>query len=63
MPYFEKRCGKNCFVCKHLDIKTDELGYPYEHECLRYGDAINPADILLDKQNFALREYANEIAR
>lgn len=33
-------CNKDCTKCKHLSSKTDDKGYPYGYECLKYGDSV-----------------------
>ena len=53
---FEKKCRKNCFSCDKLNIKTDGNGYPYEHECLRFNDAIDPNIIVFDKKCLSVWE-------
>ncbi len=34
------KCNKNCTNCKYLNGKTDDKGYPYAYECLKYGDSV-----------------------
>ena len=33
-------CKKNCNDCKNLNIRVDDKGYPYGHECMKYGDSM-----------------------
>lgn len=33
-------CSKNCISCKRLNIKTDDKGYPWGYECMKYGDSV-----------------------
>lgn len=33
-------CRRNCNMCKHLSGRTDDKGYPYGYECLKYGDSV-----------------------
>lgn len=33
-------CEMNCKYCRHLNIKTDNKGYPWEYECMKYGDTV-----------------------
>ena len=33
-------CDKDCTDCKKLNIKTDNLGYPWGYDCLKYGDSV-----------------------
>ncbi len=35
-----KICNRNCQNCKKLNIRTDDKGYPYGYECLKYGDSV-----------------------
>ena len=30
------QCIKNCRKCKQLNGKTDDKGYPWGYECLKY---------------------------
>lgn len=47
-------CNKDCKKCKSLNIKTDDKGYPWGYECLKYGDSVckehfgNGKDFLTD---------------
>lgn len=34
-------CNKDCKKCKSLNIKTDDKGYPWGYECLKYGDSVS----------------------
>ena len=34
------KCNKNCNKCRQLNIRTDEKGYPYGYDCLKYGDSV-----------------------
>lgn len=33
-------CSRDCKKCKQLNVKVDNLGYPWDYECLKYGDSI-----------------------
>ena len=33
-------CNKNCNKCKKLSVRTDDKGYPYGYDCLKYGDSV-----------------------
>lgn len=33
-------CNRDCTKCKKLNIKTDDKGYPWEYECLKYDDSV-----------------------
>lgn len=37
-------CNRNCNKCKQLNGKTDDLGYPWGYECMKYGDSVFPED-------------------
>ena len=34
------QCNKNCNKCKRLNIRTDDKGYPYGYDCMKYGDSV-----------------------
>ena len=34
------KCNKNCNKCRKLNVRTDEKGYPYGYDCLKYGDSV-----------------------
>ena len=34
------KCSKNCSKCKMLNIRTDDKGYPYGYDCMKYGDSV-----------------------
>ncbi len=33
-------CNKDCNKCRQLNTKTDDNGYPWGYECLKYGDSV-----------------------
>lgn len=33
-------CNKDCNTCKQLNIRVDNLGYPWGYECLKYNDSV-----------------------
>ena len=33
-------CNRNCIKCKHLNTNTDNKGYPYGYECLKYKNSV-----------------------
>ena len=33
-------CNRDCTKCKKLNIKTDDKGYPWGYECLKYDDSV-----------------------
>lgn len=33
-------CNKDCNKCKQLNVKTDDKGYPWGYECMKYGDSV-----------------------
>ncbi len=33
-------CNRNCEKCRQLNIRTDDKGYPFGYDCLKYGDSI-----------------------
>lgn len=35
-----KTCNQDCQECKHLNGKTDDKGYPWGYECLKYRDSV-----------------------
>lgn len=35
----KKTYNKDCRECKYLTTKVHDKGYPYAHECLKYGNS------------------------
>ena len=35
-----KKCNKNCEDCSYLNTKTDDKGYPWGYECIKFGDSV-----------------------
>lgn len=33
-------CNRDCEKCKHLNAKTDNKGYPFGYECMKYWDSV-----------------------
>ena len=33
-------CNKDCSKCKQLSGRTDDKGYPFAYECIKYGDSV-----------------------
>ncbi len=33
-------CHKDCENCESLNVRTDDKGYPWAYECLKYGDSV-----------------------
>lgn len=33
-------CNRDCEKCKQLNIKTDNKGYPWGYDCMKYGDSV-----------------------
>lgn len=33
-------CDNDCKQCKYLSGRTDDKGYPYGYECMKYGDNV-----------------------
>lgn len=33
-------CNRNCEKCRQLNIRTDDKGYPFGYDCLKYGDSV-----------------------
>lgn len=33
-------CNKDCSKCKKLNTRTDDKGYVYGYECVKYGDSV-----------------------
>lgn len=44
------QCNKECNNCKYLGARTDEKGYPFGWECLKYNDSINKEDFQSTKE-------------
>ena len=34
------QCNRNCEKCKQLNVKTDDKGYPFSYECMKYEDSV-----------------------
>lgn len=33
-------CNRNCEKCRQLNARTDDKGYPFGYDCLKYGDSV-----------------------
>lgn len=33
-------CNKDCSKCKQLNGRTDDKGYPFGYDCMKYGDSV-----------------------
>lgn len=33
-------CNKDCSKCKQLSGRTDDKGYPFGYDCMKYGDSV-----------------------
>lgn len=33
-------CNKDCNKCKQLNGRTDDKGYTFGYECMKYGDSV-----------------------
>lgn len=33
-------CNKDCNKCRHLSGRTDNKGYPFGYECMKYSDSV-----------------------
>jgi len=33
-------CNKDCNKCKYLSGRTDDKGYPFGYECMKYKDSV-----------------------
>lgn len=33
-------CNRNCKKCRYLSGRTDEKGYPFGYDCLKYQDSV-----------------------
>lgn len=42
-------CNKNCNKCSKLNVRTDDKGYPYGYECMKYGDSVFRKEFLNTK--------------
>lgn len=43
-------CNKDCSKCNHLNGKTDDKGYPWGYECMKYGDSVFLEDFKSTKE-------------
>lgn len=53
------QCNKNCNKCKQLNVRTDDNGYPYGYDCMKYGDSVFEADFESTKE-FKTEEDFNQ---
>lgn len=42
-------CKKNCEKCKQLNTRTDDKGYPWGYECLKFGDSVMKSEFSVTK--------------
>lgn len=44
------KCSKDCRKCnKYGSARTDDKGYPFGYECLKYNEAIDLQDVNKEK--------------
>lgn len=44
------KCNKDCRQChKYGSAKTDDKGYPFGYECLKYNESINHENVAKEK--------------
>lgn len=44
------KCNKDCRQChKYGSAKTDDKGYPFGYECLKYNESINLENVAKEK--------------
>lgn len=43
-------CNRNCNKCRSLNAKTDDKGYPWGYDCLKYGDSVFQEDFESTKE-------------
>lgn len=46
-------CNRNCERCRSLNYKTDNNGYPWSYECMKYNDTV-------DRHKFTETKVFNE---
>ena len=34
------KCNRNCKQCKQLNIRTDNKGYPFGYDCIKYKNSV-----------------------
>ena len=34
-------CNRDCNKCRSLNIRTDDKGYPFAYDCMKYGDSVS----------------------
>lgn len=44
------KCNKDCNKCNHLNIRTDNKGYPFGYECMKFGDSVFMSDFTSTKE-------------
>ena len=37
----EKKCNRDCRKCRSASARTDDKGYPFGIECLKYNDCLD----------------------
>ena len=43
-------CNKDCEKCKNLNTRTDNKGYPFGYDCLKYKDSVFRKDFKSTKE-------------
>lgn len=44
------RCNEDCKACMNLNTRTDDKGYPFAYECMRYKEAVAPCEFTSTKE-------------
>lgn len=57
-----KICNKNCNACKQLNIRTDDKGYPFGYECMKYDEPVDP-DLFESTKEFIDTQFCSMCGR
>lgn len=37
----QEKCNRDCHKCRSASVRTDDKGYPFGIECLKYNDSLD----------------------
>lgn len=50
------QCNRNCKKCKQLNVRTDDKGYPFAYDCIKYKNSVFVEDFENTKE-FKIENY------
>ena len=53
------KCNKNCNKCNQLNVRTDDKGYPYGYDCMKYGDSVFRSEFESTKEFRTKEDFSN----